>query len=260
MFLSSLVLATIMQSPKKPTQKSPSSKPAVKIETLAPGSGPAAAAGDLITVDYSGSLTNGKVFDTSIKTKTDAGHAPVAFTLGVNEVIKGWDESLIGKKSGAHLKLTIPPVLGYGAGGTSDGAIPPNATLVFDVHILSVIKKAAKPAVESKEIVQGSGPAAKDGDTLSLHYVGTFLNGVKFDSSRDRNQPMTIKLGSHQVIPGFESGLTGMKKGERKKITIPPALAYGAQPVGPIPPNSTIVFDLELLSINAPTAAPKTGG
>ena len=96
----------------------------------------------------------------------------------------------------------------------------------------------------------GQGQEAKSGDTISIHYTGTFTNGVKFDSSLDRNQPFETQIGVGQVIKGWDEGVIGMKIGGKRRLTIPPSLAYGPQGItGSIPPNSTLIFELELLDI-----------
>lgn len=96
---------------------------------------------------------------------------------------------------------------------------------------------------------QGTGEAIKSGQTAEVHYTGTLLDGTKFDSSKDRNQPFEFKLGEGRVIPGWEKGVEGMKVGEIRKLTIPYNLAYGEQGQGPIPPKATLIFEVELLSI-----------
>jgi FKBP-type peptidyl-prolyl cis-trans isomerase FkpA len=100
-------------------------------------------------------------------------------------------------------------------------------------------------------LTPGKGPVAKPGDKVSVHYVGTLTDGKKFDSSRDRNQPFQFTLGQGQVIKGWDEGVAGMKVGEKRKLTIPPAMAYGPQGRPPvIPPNSTLIFEVELMAIN----------
>jgi peptidylprolyl isomerase len=98
---------------------------------------------------------------------------------------------------------------------------------------------------------QGTGEGAKTGDNVVVNYVGTLQDGTKFDSSIDRGQPFPMTLGQNRVIQGWELGLLGMKVGEKRKLTIPPELGYGAQKIGElIPANSTLIFEIDLLSIN----------
>lgn len=100
-----------------------------------------------------------------------------------------------------------------------------------------------------EDLVVGTGATAAAGDTVTVHYVGTLLNGTKFDSSYDAGRPFTFKVGARQVIAGWDQGVPGMKVGGKRRLTIPPSLGYGNQANGPIPPNSTLRFDIELLSI-----------
>lgn len=101
-----------------------------------------------------------------------------------------------------------------------------------------------------EDIKVGNGAEAVGGKTVVVHYVGTLTNGTKFDSSRDRNQPFEFNLGAGQVIKGWDQGVVGMKVGGVRKLTIPSQLAYGEQGAGQlIPPNSTLVFEVELLGV-----------
>jgi len=100
-----------------------------------------------------------------------------------------------------------------------------------------------------EDLVVGTGATAAVGDTVTVHYVGTFTNGTKFDSSYDRGQPYPFQIGAGRVIAGWEQGVPGMKIGGKRRLTIPPSLAYGNQAVGSIPANSTLVFDIDLVSI-----------
>jgi FKBP-type peptidyl-prolyl cis-trans isomerase len=93
----------------------------------------------------------------------------------------------------------------------------------------------------------GTGAEAQAGQMVTVHYTGWLTNGTKFDSSRDRGKPYEFPLGQGQVIQGWDEGVAGMKVGEKRTLVIPPALGYGDQDQGAIPPNSTLVFKVELL-------------
>lgn len=99
------------------------------------------------------------------------------------------------------------------------------------------------------DIKVGTGAEVKDGDTVSVHYTGTLNDGQEFDSSKNRGIPFEFKVGAGQVIEGWEKGLVGMKVGGERSLVIPPEMGYGAQGIGPIPPNSTLLFTIELLDI-----------
>ena len=97
----------------------------------------------------------------------------------------------------------------------------------------------------------GQGAAAAAGQQVKVHYTGWLTDGTKFDSSKDRNDPFDFPLGAGRVIKGWDEGVQGMKVGGRRKLTIPPALGYGARGAGGvIPPNATLVFEVELLGVN----------
>ena len=97
---------------------------------------------------------------------------------------------------------------------------------------------------------EGTGEVAKAGQTVSVHYTGWLENGTKFDSSHDRRQPFSFNLGGGQVIRGWDEGVAGMKVGGKRRLTIPAGLGYGARGAGGvIPPNATLIFEVELLGL-----------
>lgn len=104
--------------------------------------------------------------------------------------------------------------------------------------------------LQIEDLQVGTGKEAKAGTSVSVHYTGTLTNGSKFDSSRDRNEPFEFALGAGMVIKGWDQGVAGMKVGGRRKLTIPPELGYGPMGYPPvIPPNSTLIFDIELIEV-----------
>jgi FKBP-type peptidyl-prolyl cis-trans isomerase len=151
--------------------------------------------------------------------------------------------------------LTEPPAPEPIASETRVAAAPPASAGAQALPTASAVPAMPVPPDEQMGMVTltpGNGAIAKVGDRVSVHYVGTLTDGKKFDSSRDRNQPFQFVLGQGQVIKGWDQGVAGMKVGEKRKLTIPPAMAYGLQGRPPlIPPNSTLIFEVELMAINA---------
>ncbi len=120
-------------------------------------------------------------------------------------------------------------------------AVPTMAAAAADDAGLGTLK------ITDQEI--GTGSEAIAGHNVTVHYTGRLLTGKKFDSSLDRGQPFTFKLGGGQVIKGWDQGVAGMKVGGKRQLVIPPSMGYGSQDMGVIPPNSTLVFDVELLGV-----------
>jgi FKBP-type peptidyl-prolyl cis-trans isomerase FkpA len=152
---------------------------------------------------------------------------------------------LVGIASLAVIVLIVGGVLVFGKGSNNaNGSQPAQSS--------GSPAASASPAgkLEVTDEVVGTGDEAVAGKTVTVNYVGTLTNGKKFDSSYDRNQPFDFKLGGGQVIKGWDEGVAGMKVGGKRKLVIPPDLGYGAQGAGSdIPPNATLVFEVELLGV-----------
>jgi peptidylprolyl isomerase len=222
-------------------------------------SGPIPQVGEIVSVHYRGMLEDGTEFDSSYSRGE-----PFSFALGKGMVIAGWDEGIALMNVGSKAKLIIPPELGYGERGAG-GVIPPNATLTFEVELVSIQPGSPEAPTEVAEadyvstesglkyydLEVGDGPSPQNGQSVSVHYTGWLLDGTKFDSSLDRGQPFTFILGAGQVIPGWDAGVATMSVGGKRQLVIPPELAYGERGAGSvIPPNATLVFEVELLDIN----------
>ena len=214
---------------------------------------------DIVTVNYTGWTTAGRMFDSSTKRGQ-----PAEFPL--NRVIKGWTEGVQLMVTGEKRRFWIPGNLAYGEAATKDphaGMGPPRGTLVFDVELIS-FKEAPKPPDTPKDVAKTPKNAKKTKSGLgsrvlskgtgkehpvatsvvTVHYSGWTTDGKMFDSSVVRGAPATF--GLNQVIPGWTEGLQLMVVGEKRRIWIPENLAYGGRPGRPA---GMLVFDVELLEI-----------
>jgi len=216
--------------------------------------------GDKVKVHYSGFLVDGKMFDSSVERGQ-----PFDLMIGKGMVIKGWDEGLTYFREGEKGQLIIKPELGYGERGYPP-VIPANSTLIFDVEIVKAEKGPEPPKpfdVSGKDTItlpsglkyiklnETTGAQAMAGQNVSVHYSGYLENGDMFDSSVERDQPFSFPLGQGRVIKGWDEGIAQLKVGEKARLIIPSELGYGATGAGGrIPPNATLVFDVELMGVN----------
>lgn len=234
----------------------------IEYTVTAKGNGAAVAKmGDGVKVLYKGMLTNDTVFDAS----SLHGNQPFTFHLGKHEVIPGWDSVMSRAHGGDKIRMTLAPQYGYGA--RANGKIPANSTLIFEVEVLDIVAAPTPWIAKGKDtITTPSGMKVvffekhpdslmpKTGQKVSVHYSGFLLTGKLFDSSVERNIPLTFALGRGQVIKGWDEGIAMMHKGDKAKFIIPASLAYGNKGAGngQIPPGATLMFDVELVDIVLP--------
>jgi FKBP-type peptidyl-prolyl cis-trans isomerase len=223
----------------------------LRYEVITLGTGEKPSESDKVEVHYHGTLLDGTIFDSSV----DRGKT---IKFGLNQVIKGWTEGLQLMPVGSKFKFTIPSELAYGE--RKAGSIPPNSTLIFEVELFSIEKAfidtdfslpGREDNTESglRMIIhkEGTGEKPSAGQTVSVHYTGLLETGKKFDSSHDRGSPISFPLGQGRVIKGWDEAIALMSKGEKRTLIIPPDLGYGSQDKGRIPPNSTLIFEVELV-------------
>lgn len=216
-----------------------------KITDIKKGSGEKVEKGDHVWVLYKGALTDGTKFDSNM----DPDKTPWYVHIGDGNAIPGFERGIIGMQVGGERKSEVPALLGYGKRGNPP-LIKPNADLVFDIKLLHIVKKGHEREYGAKDLVVGKGEPCKKGDKVKVQYTGTLLNGLEFDSSRKTNVPLEVTLGAGAVIQGWDDGLVGMRVGGRRKLVIPPDLGYGPNAKGDkLPPNSVLVFDVELVEI-----------
>ena len=183
------------------------------------------------------------------------------YIVGSEQFVKGSDEGFIGMKSGGKRTIIIPSELAYGQEGF--GPIPPNTSIKLLVEVLEVkepivaemwdvdstLYKETESGLKYAIIKEGDGPSVVKGNIVSVHYSGFLSDGTLFDSSVERDEPFSLLAGMGQVIPGWDEGLALLKQGSKARLIIPPALGYGDRDLGVIPPNSTLIFDIEMIEV-----------
>ncbi|WP_262692858.1 FKBP-type peptidyl-prolyl cis-trans isomerase [Kordiimonas aestuarii] len=237
------------------------------------GDGKSPTAEDFVTVHYAGRLIDGTEFDSSYKRGE-----PATFPAG--RLIKGWTEALQMMQVGDKWELAIPADIAYGPDGAG-GVIPGDATLVFDVELLGVMtleeaqaeaqkqaeafkiqqlafleQNAKQDGVEETEsglqyrvVEEGEGQSPEATSMVTVHYAGKLTDGTEFDSSYKRGEPAKFPLDG--VIKGWTEGLQMMKEGAKYELFIPYHLAYGERGSRSIPPYATLVFTVELVSVDS---------
>lgn len=220
------------------------------------GTGTQASSTNIVGIRYSAWLYSastadhkGAKIDNNLTSAT-----PYVFTLGSGAVLKGLDQGVSGMKIGGQRTLVLPASLAFGASGSA--TVPANAGLVFDVQLTDVQTLADAPAFGVVDTVVGAGATASAGGTANVKYSAHLYSstaadhkGILVDTNTAATANFSFKLGAGQVIAGFDQGVTGMKVGGKRTVTMPSRLAYGATGSGAIPANSGMVFTIELISV-----------
>ena len=235
------------------------------------GTGAQPNVGDIVSVHYTGTLEDGTEFDSSV------GGEPIQFPLGVGYVIPGWDEGISLMREGGKAQLIIPSELGYGPAG--QGSIPPDATLYFDVELVSVeVQPTPTPApppesfdegdytttdsgIKYAVITEGEGPTAEIGEVVEVHFTAWVEEDLSMFGDSHNGLPLQFILGREEILAGWDEAVSLMQQGESAQFILPPELAFGEEGVpGMVPPNANVIFELDLVSISpappTPTPAP----
>lgn len=247
---------------------------------ISEGSGESPVRTDYVNINFTASLVDGSVFETSDNAlavarnilRDDKLYGPARFPLETLGIL-GLREGLMLMKEGGRSKLIIPSNLGFGS--TDYGTIPPYSTLIYEVELLDVISDpevheqglldqfvaeneiVAEPTESGLYYIEteaGTGDLPENNSVIKIHYTGSLLDGREFDTSRTGTSPSPISfaLNSPNIIPGMIEGIKKMREGGKARIIIPWDIGYGPQgsSEGIIPPYSTLVFDVELVEID----------
>ncbi|TMS22273.1 Peptidyl-prolyl cis-trans isomerase FKBP10 [Larimichthys crocea] len=211
---------------------------------------------DFVRYHFNGTLLDGTVFDSSYTRKQTQDSL-----VGEGWLIKGMDEGLLGMCVGEIRNIIIPPFKAYGEKGSDIlhppliqvKRFPPQATLVFDVLLVDIHNPKDNVTIEDQVVPESCTRKTVVGDYVRYHYNGTFLNGITFDTSYQRNSTYNTYIGMGYVIAGMDQGLLGACTGERRRVIIPPHMAYGEQGAGNvIPPSAVLVFDVHVIDFHNP--------
>ncbi len=259
---------SILQMPE-PAPKPSFTDTGLAYTIIREGEGELPVEGDLVTLHYRGYLSDGTLFDSTYDR-----NEPVQIIMGRGELLPGMEEGIALLRSGSRARLVIPPELAYGDKGF--GKVPENETLTFELTILRVFTPDTSFETEDMHILEtpsgiryaivepGNGIPLQKEMRITLHYTGYIDDATQtmFDSSHGRDEPFDFILGRRMVLPGWEEVLPNLNVGDKAKLWIPSAMAYGDRGRGPIPPGTDLVFDIEILDgkiLPAPPVLPVEG-
>ena len=224
------------------------------------GDGPTPQEGDLVTMDFSGSLPDGTMFGDSYSSGQ-----PITVVYGSGQLLPGWEEGLALMKEGGEAKMVLPPELAFGEQGM--GMIPPNSEVILDVALLAVEPAPMPTAVDEGDLqttdsglqyfdlVEGDGPTPEQGSQVSTDFTIWVQeeDGPRYVVSSEGQGPIPFVVGAgDMVFPGWDEAVTTMKLGGKRYLVVPPELALGDQGGGDIPPGATLLMEIDLVDVVEP--------
>ncbi len=231
----------------------------LKVIDVLEGHGGLPEKGDIVSIRYTGWYLDGKQFDSTEKLG-----GPMKARIGKEELLPGLDEGVSSMRKGGKRILILPPDLAFGKEGRP-GVVPPNAWVKFEVELVD-IQPGPAPILPwndaGREIVatltglqfvdfeMGQGDFPELSNTVVVQYTGFLDDGTLFDSTYYQGGPVEFELSEKSIIPGLVEGLLSMQPGGKRKLIIPPFLGFGSKGFGKaIPPNATLIYDVELLEV-----------
>lgn len=252
----------VQVAPTQPAAVTYESRDGLQMADVSVGPGAEVQPNSQVSFHYAGWLADGTRFDASLERG-----APLEAPLGKGVLIPGLERALQGMRAGGVRQVVVPPELGYGERAV--GPIPANSTLTFQISLLTVSAPRVVPAEPSTattwrttptglkiaDLSGCDGPSTPPGSTLIMDYT-LWVNGAVVDSSLARSEPLSVEIGKGMVIAGWDEGLRAAPVGCRRLLEVPPALGYGERAAGPIPPGSTLLFEVEVVGAETPRIAP----
>lgn len=250
-----VVLVAILAACGGGSDESTTTESGLKYIEIEEGKGLAVKLGDTVEVHYTGTLEDGTKFDSSL----DRGQ-PLSFTVGAGQMIPGFDEGVGMMKEGGKARLVIPPELGYGEAGSGSGTVPPNATITFDVELLSIDRPDPPQEVAESDyevmdnglkyydLNVGDGVSPESGETAVIHFTVWEDDGIRMQDSVEMGQPALVPMQQGMQPGGLVEGISTMNVGGKRQLVIPPELAFGDQG-DLVNPNPTLILEVQLLAV-----------
>jgi FK506-binding protein 9/10 len=231
----------------------------LKVTEVIEGEGATPVKGDIVTIHYTSWYLDGDEIESTVKNGQ-----PVKFVMGAGQLIPGLEEGVVTMRKGGKRILVLPPALAYGEEGLPP-VVPPGKWVKFEVEVVDIepgpppllpwndagMDLVVTPTgLQYVEFEVGKGDAPTLGGTVVVQYSGFLADGTLFDSSYRQGYPVEFEVSAKRLIPGWVEGLLTMRAGGRRKLIVPPFLAYGAKGYGKtIPPDATLIYDIELLEV-----------